>query len=587
MNRLGFVTTIALLASTSAPPLVAQEKQSKDFAARLRKLETLLEQQRVENHIPGLALAVVKDDKIVFAKGFGLRDVEGNKPVETKTRFAIGSSTKAFTAAVVGMLVDEGKMKWDDPVSKHIPDFKLDAETDGEEVTIRDLLCHRTGFTRMSLLWAGGGQSRTDVLANAAGAKPYGKFRKDFLYNNVMYMAAGYGAGKAGGSDWDTLISERIFQPLGMEDSNTSVSAAKKDVEMSLGYEWNEDADEFELKPMRDLDPIAPAGAINSNVLDMAQWIRFQLAKGKFGDKQLLSEEQHAETWKKQIAMGGGADYGFGWMLRKWQGEKVVEHGGNIDGFGAQVSLLPKHNAGYVLLTNVTLTPLQAGSVSLVFDTLFGEPKDESSEATDIDMDELLGNYIANFGPFDGVKFEVKMKDDKLAVNVPGQMLYELKPPNKDGKWFFALTDTIAVSFNKNDDKVISMRFYQGGMQPEFLREDYEPKPESPLNVTAAIVGEYEDPDDKSVLEIKVRKGRVIANAGKRGVFSLLPPNADGMWHLRAKPGLIYFHFDKGEDGTIESVTRFQGGKEVKMPLVAQEDTEGSPIDRETTRKDA
>ncbi len=582
LSRTACVFTAFVVCSPIAATAAAQTNGAPaDFQDRLKKLETVMEEARVENHIPGLAIAVVKDDKIVFSKGFGSRDLENKKPVETSTRFAIGSSTKAFTAALIGMLVDDGKMKWDDPVSRHIPDFKLDVETGDEDITVRDLLCHRTGLTRLSLLWAGGSQSRAEVISSARKAKAYAKFREKFLYNNVMYMTAGFSAGKATGSDWDSLISERIFKPLGMTSSNTTMAAAQSDKEMSLGYMWDKDAKDYTQLPMRSLDTIAPAGAINSNVTDMAQWLRFQLSKGKFDDKQLLSEEQHAETWKKQIAVGGGVNYGLGWMLREWNGKKVVEHGGNIDGFGAQVTLLPEMNAGYVLLTNVTVTPLQGGSVGLVFDTLFGEEKAERDLA-DINTEELTGKYIANFGPFSDTVFEVMMKDGKLAVDVPGQTTYELKSPNEEGKWYFALTDTIAVSFNKNDkDKVISMQFYQGGMEPEFLREDYEPKPDSPLNVTAPIVGKYHDEQADLDINVSVKKGRIVVKADKQGTFSLLPPTDGGLWKLRALPDAIQFRFNKNDDGTIKSMTRIQGGKEVEMARVDKAATSTIPSTEE------
>ncbi len=561
-----------ILCSLVGPAASAQEKAkaqaSTDFEQRLKKLEIVIEEARVENKIPGLALAVVKDDKIVFAKGFGSRDLENKKPVKANTRFAIGSSTKAFTGALIGMLVDEGKMKWDDPVTRHIPDFKLDVDAGDEEITIRDLLSHRTGLTRLSLIWAGGTQSRSEIIRNAAKAKGYAKFREKFQYNNVMYMTAGVSAGKAAGSDWDTLIAERFFKPLGMKNSNTTLAAAKADPEMSLGYTWDKDAEEYVQLPMRSLDSIAPAGAINSDVNDMAQWLRFQLGNGTFEGKQLLGKEQHAETWKKQIAIGGGINYGFGWMLREWNGKKVVEHGGNIDGFGAQVTLLPEMNAGYVLLTNVTVTPLQGGSVSLVFDTLFGEEK-ESRGLAGINTDELIGKYIANFGPFSDKTFEVMMKDGKLAVDVPGQTTFVLKAPNDEGKWYFALTDTIAVSFNKNEDgKVTSMRFYQAGMEPEFIREDYEPKPESPLHVTAPIVGKYRDEKGGVDVDVSVKKGRVVVNASGKGTFTLLPPKDGDLWRLRPRPEAIQFRFNKNDDGSVKSMSRIQGGKEVEMPRI-------------------
>lgn len=554
--------------------------QADDFSQRLENLEKLFEEERVKNKIPGLALAVVKDGEVVFAKGFGYSNLEEKTPVDAETLFAIGSSTKSFTSTLVAMLVDEGKMDWDDPVTKYLPDFKMDVDTGDEQITIRDLLCHRTGFTRMGLIWASGSKTRSEVIEQAMLAKPYADFQEEFLYNNVMYMTSGVCAGRATDSDWDTLISERIFKPLGMKDSTTSIVDAQKDSRLSLGYTWDKDREEFINLPMRNLDSIGPSGSINSNVNDMANWIRFQLANGKFDGKSLLSEEAQAETWTRQIGIAGDISYGFGWMLREWGGKKVVEHGGNIDGFGAQVTLLPEMNAGYVLLTNVTATPLQGGSVSLVFDTLFGEEAEtvEDDPAT-IDMGELEGNYIANFGPFKEATMEVKEVDGNLTIDVPGQTTYELKQPDDEGKWYFALTDTIAVSFNRNgENDVISLTMYQGGATPEFVREEFEPKPDLPLAEITPLLGEYRDEEADATVKVSLWKGRLIVDTGAGGVFAFAPPEeGEDLWGMRAAPGMLQIRFAKNDEGKVESMTRIQRGEETEMKRLASEESDELP----------
>ena len=564
----------------------AQENVSQvtdDFSQRLEKLEELFEEERVKNKIPGLALAVVKDGEVVFAKGFGVSNLEEKKPVDTETLFAIGSSTKSFTSTLVAMLVDEGKMDWDDPVTKYLPDFKMDVDTGDEQITIRDLLCHRTGFTRMGLIWASGSKTRAEVIEQAMGAKPYADFQEKFLYNNVMYMTSGVCAGRATDSDWDTLIAERIFKPLGMNDSTTSIIDAQKDDRLSLGYTWDKDLEEFVNLPMRNLDSIGPSGSINSNVNDMANWVRFHLAQGKFDGKRLLSEEAQAETWTNQIKVGGNIFYGFGWMLREWDGKKVVEHGGNIDGFGAQVTLLPELNAGYVLLTNVTATPLQGGSVQLVFDTLFGEEKEKETDTEEqpatVDMAELEGKYIANFGPFKDATMEVKKIDGNLTVDVPGQTTYELKLPDDDGKWFFALTDTIAVSFNRDEENsVISMTMYQGGATPEFVREEYEPELELPLAEFSALLGEYRDEEAEANVNVRLWKGRLVVDTPDGAVFAFAPPQDGGdLWGMRAAPDKLQVRFNRDENGGVISMTRIQGGKETEMKRLESEEASSLP----------
>ena len=258
---LACVTSLLLLVHGSTS-LAQDDKAALDMQQRLEKLEELMELQRTKNDIPGLALAVVKDDKVIFSKGFGFANIENETPVDDTTGFAIGSSTKSFTSSLVAQLVAQDKMDWDDPVTKYLPEFKMNVDTGEKQITIRDLLCHRTGFTRMGILWAGGSQTRSEVIASAAKAEPFAEFQEKFLYNNVMYMTAGECAGIATGKSWDTLIEEMFFAPLGMENSNTTFADARKDSHMATGYEWDESRKEFYLKPMRNLDSIGPSGSI-------------------------------------------------------------------------------------------------------------------------------------------------------------------------------------------------------------------------------------------------------------------------------------------------------------------------------------
>ena len=298
---------------------------------RLQRLCDQLEKQRETLHIPGMAIAVIKDDKNILSRGFGVLDIESNLPATDETLFAIGSSTKAFTATLIGMLMDEGTMNWDEPPSKYLPNFHLsDAEADSQ-LAIRDLLCHRRGVGNADLLWAAGTASREKILETVCGAKLLSPFRKQFHYNNVMFLAAGQAAGRAAGKDWDAILAERILKPLGMASSTTSYESAQQNPMLSKGYDWDKEASEFKRKPMRNLSNIAPAGAINSNVKDMAQWVRLQLGRGEIDGKRLVSKERIEETWKPHITMAGDISYGLGWMLHKWNNHKLVEHGGKID----------------------------------------------------------------------------------------------------------------------------------------------------------------------------------------------------------------------------------------------------------------
>jgi CubicO group peptidase (beta-lactamase class C family) len=535
---------------------------------RLDRLVEQLEQQRQTLHIPGMAIAVVKDDEVVLAQGFGVADIERQTPVTPETIFAIGSSTKSFTATLIGMLVDEGKMGWDDPVTDYVPYLTLDIETEDEEaeVTIRDLLCHRTGFVRMGLLFASGEIPREEVLLAATAAEPWVEFRQKFYYSNVMYMAAGVASGKAAGTDWDTLMAEYILEPLGMNSTSTSVSEAQEDPRLSLGYLWDEDLQEYEYKPMRNLDNIAPAGSISSNVLDMAQWLRLQLGRGQYEGERLISEGQLQETWTSQIEIAEGVSYGLGWMLHEWESQPVIEHGGNVDGFSAEVALLPESDLGFVLLTNASLSPLPQQSINMVWETLVGEWEDIEDGAKE--YEPYTGKYIANFGLFQDEEFTVLVQNERLAVDVPGQMVYELKEPDEEGKWYFVISDDIAVSFDRDEeDNVIGMKLYQAGYVFELPREGVEIPPEIPLDELQKYLGSYHSEELSLTVEVLIQNNRLAIDWPGEMVYELYPPDEEGIRVFRVSEKFT-LRFNEAPDGQVESLTYYQAGKEYEMPRV-------------------
>ncbi len=582
-SRCLLLAILAICLSSSA--LVAQQKPPANPSQkeRLATLEKLMEEQRVQHKIPGMALAVVIDGKVVLAKGFGLRDMESKKPVEADTIFAIGSSTKAFTGALIAGLVDEGKMDWDDPVTKFMPEFKLDIDTGDEGITIRDLLSHRTGFSRMGVLY-GGDLNRDEVLEHAVRAKPIAKFREKCIYTNVMYTLAGVCAGKAADSDWDTQIRERIFSPLGMIHSSTTYQQMVENPNRSLGYSWNKDWEKHDLIPFMNLDSIGPAGSINSNVNDMSQWLKMQLEQGTIDETQVVSKTQLDETWKKQIEFTPGVDYGIGWMLHEWEGKQVVEHGGNVGGFSAQVAMLPEEKTGFVLLINTSASPLQALSTNMVFETLLGEPVKEGSLAG-IDLDSLTGKYVANVAQFQDSIMEVKKMDGgKIGLDVPGQMLYELKAPDEEGKWYFAATNTIAISFNKGaDDEVNSISLHQHGDSSEFPRQsDDSAEPRLDIAEVESLVGTYFSEKDDFEIELTHEDGRLLAKTGDY-LYTFVPPQSGDKWTSRPDPKRFQIQFKKGDDSKVESMTFYQPGPSVVLKRTG--DATNSPSVKEIIEK--
>ena len=321
-----------------------------------------VEKAMKEWEVPGLAIAVVKDDRIVFAKGYGVRELGGTTAVNERTLFAIGSSSKAFTAATVAMLVDEGKLKWDEPVTKYLPAFQLFDSYATRELVVRDLLTHRSGLERGDLIWYASPHDRSEVLRRVRFLKPSWSLRSRFGYQNIMFLAAGQLTAALTGKEWDDMVRDRIFVPLGMNASSTSIkSLAASD---NVASPHSKIDDKLQKIAWRNIDNIGPAGSINSNVIDMAQWVRMNLGGGMYEKKRVLSAAavKEMQTPQTVIRIEGNNErlypeahflnYGLGWFLSDFRGRKLVEHGGAIDGMRASVSLMPEEKLGVVILTN-------------------------------------------------------------------------------------------------------------------------------------------------------------------------------------------------------------------------------------------
>lgn len=542
---------------------------------QLDRLVEQLDQRRRELHIPGLAIAVVKDDEVILARGLGVADVATNKPVTPETLFAIGSATKPFTSTLIGMLVDEGTLAWDDAVTDYLPFFDLRVAGAAADavLTFRDLLAHRTGFARMSVLFVGGAVSRHDVLRAAARAEPLVEFRRSFLYNNVMYLAAGVAAGNAAGSDWDSLVAERLLEPLGMSRSSIGIPNFGGDDELAGAYDWDEARAVFAAREPRDNRLIAPAGAIVSNVEDMARWVRFQLGRGRLEGKRLISEQQLGETWTPQIAVGGRGAYGLGWMLSEWNGQPVVAHGGNTRGYAAQVALLPESGVGFVLLANVTATPLQQLAMPMVWEAVLGSgAAPENAENTTSDPGvELLGDYVGAYLPTHRrAEFSVSERGGRLALTIPPNMRpFELRPPDQNGKRFFVATDQMAVSFERDDSgAVVVMRLYQGPQEYECVRAGVELPAEIDLGELDRYLGTYRSAASGRTVTAIIQNNRLAIDAPGTAIFELHPPDSEGKWVTRLDAG-VAVSFGETPDGHVVSLFFQQpGAPDVEMTRI-------------------
>ncbi|MDZ4822308.1 MAG: serine hydrolase [Flavobacteriales bacterium] len=360
MNKI-FLLSLTILVSFH--PLLSQ-KRDKELEKKLKSLDVLFEQSIIDFNVPGMSIAIVHNDSLVFCNGYGVTNVKSKTPVDENTLFAIASNTKAFTSAALGMLVDEGKISWDDKVRSHLPYFQLYSPFVSEEMTIRDLLCHRSGLATFSgdLIWYGTAKTREDVIRSARFLEPTSGFRTTWGYSNIMFLAAGEVVANVSGLSWDEFMKKKFFDPLVMKNSNTSITQFTKAGNIAIPH--NEVEGKNVTIEYVNWDNIGAAGSINSSAHDVAQWLRVQLNKGTYRGTKLWSEARSWEMWENQTPRPVGKwqrenmpsrhwnGYGLGWELMEYGGYKIVSHGGGYDGMISKTVLIPELNIGFVILTN-------------------------------------------------------------------------------------------------------------------------------------------------------------------------------------------------------------------------------------------
>ncbi|MCL4848650.1 MAG: beta-lactamase family protein [Acidobacteria bacterium] len=355
-------------------------------------LDAWVERTMATFEVPGIAVAIVKDGDVVHAKGYGVRRLGDTAPVDDATLFGIASNTKAFTATALGMLVDEKRLAWDDPVTRHLPGFQMFDPYVSREITVRDLLTHRSGLGLGAgdlLFWPDTDVSRAEVVAAARFIRPATSFRSRYAYNNLLFVVAGEVVAAASGQSWDDFVRARIFDPLGMDSSRiTSVGFGPGDnVASPHSRGWRLQG---ELKPIastRD-DTWAAAAGIKSNLRDLVTWVRVHLDRGRLDEtRRLFSESVSNEMWQVQTPIRVSdppppladvrptfAGYGLGWNLRDYRGRKIVSHTGGLTGMVTLVMLVPSERLGLVVLTNQEEGGAFNAIAYHVIDAYFGAP---------------------------------------------------------------------------------------------------------------------------------------------------------------------------------------------------------------------
>jgi len=343
---------------------------------KLAGIDSTANQLMKDWNVPGLAIAVIDHGEVVLSKGYGFRDVEHKLPVTSQTLFAIGSISKSFTVSMMNALADEGKLDWTRPVREYLPSFQMYDPVATAGMTVLDLVTHRSGLPRHDTVWYGTTFTRKELFDRLRYLEPNKAFRETYQYQNLMFMTAGYLAGEVMRDSWEHLVQQRVFQPLGMKNSNFSINDSQKAADFAFAY--SKQNNEVEKIPFHLIDEIGPAGSINSNVDDMAKYVKMHLGKGK----PVMSERSWTMMTSPQMSIQGArnqrelgdSSYGMALNLSTYRGHKIVSHGGGIDGFSALMSFLPDDQVGMIILTNLNGNPMTAQLSYAVYDALLGLP---------------------------------------------------------------------------------------------------------------------------------------------------------------------------------------------------------------------
>ena len=335
--------------------------------------------------VPGVAITVIKNDDVVFLKTYGVKTKGGSESIDTNTLFAIGSASKAFTAASLGMLVDEGKLKWDDPVNKYLPVFQVQDPYVTREITIRDLLTHSTDVAPNDFLFWGTKLDRDQIIRRLRYLKQEASLRSRWQYQNLMFITAGQIIPAVTGGSWDDFVRDRIFRPLGMNATVISNHALPAGADIATAHTVIDG--KMQPIPLINLDNAGPAGSILSTVGDMARWVRLQMNDGTLGGRTFFSKAVSDEMHQPQMLIrtnehsmliglapqASFATYGLAWFINDYRGHKIIHHVGRTDGMMCMIGFMPDRKLGWVVMSN-TARFYPTTLMYHIIDTDLGEP---------------------------------------------------------------------------------------------------------------------------------------------------------------------------------------------------------------------
>jgi CubicO group peptidase (beta-lactamase class C family) len=358
-NVIGAVACGGLLSFSMA----ASAAPDPALAARLAALDAAMPAVLKDWNVPGLGVGIVVKDQLVFAKGYGFRDYGRKLPFTAKTTVPIASNTKLFTAVAAGLMVEDGKLDWDKPVRQFVPSIRFWNDALDDTISIRDMLSHRTGITRHDTIWYKSDFTRQELFERLRYLEPSQPPRTIFLYNNMMYAGAGRVVELLSGGRWEDVVRQRIMAPLGMASSTFTIDDLQKQEDHGVPFTERRDSFElYEIPYYREAVGIGPAGAINSNLEDLSRWLRALMNEGRLDGRQVIPAAVLKATLAPAIALANtqleargwgellNPAYGMGRFTASYRGHLIAYHGGDINGFHSQVSMMPTDGIGVIVL---------------------------------------------------------------------------------------------------------------------------------------------------------------------------------------------------------------------------------------------
>lgn len=378
MRSMREVLVSAVFALSAIAPAAAIEPTK-----ALRGVDTEIAAVMRELDVPGVAVGVIANGRVVLAQGYGVTEIGTSRRVDADTIFAVASMTKSFTTAVMASLVDEGRLAWDRPVTQYLPDFRMFNPVATELTTPRDLVTHRTGLPSHDFLRKSTYLDRAELVRRIRYLRPNDSFRARYQYNNLAYIVAGQVSAAAGGQPWEELVQQRIFAPLRMSRSNTSVAVSIRTDNHAAPHKRS--GDQVVVAQFYDYQRFGagPNGAVNSTVNDMLKYLRMYLDDGRAGDRQVISTAQVRELLRPVVVDSSDSTYALGWRNRQRHGERMLEHGGLIDGFHSQMILAPERKFGIVVLSNLYRSGLPRRVAWRLADRLLGVERIVAAPATE------------------------------------------------------------------------------------------------------------------------------------------------------------------------------------------------------------